>query len=55
LRATPRACAQKGSTARCSSGGPPEPDQTIDLKARPHLTIGSRNRSGLLRAPGPGR
>ena len=37
------------ATARCSSGAPPEPDQTIDLKARPHLTIGSRNRSGLLR------
>jgi hypothetical protein len=30
-------------------GRAPEPDQTIDLKARPHLTIGSRNRSGLLR------
>jgi hypothetical protein len=27
----------------------PEPDETIDLKARPQLTIGSRNRSGLLR------
>ena len=25
------------------------PDQTIDLKARPPLTIGSRNRNGLLR------
>jgi hypothetical protein len=49
LRATPRVCAQKGPTARFSSGGPPEPDQTIDLKARPYLTIGSRNRSGLLR------
>jgi hypothetical protein len=49
LRATPRVCAQKESTARCSSGAPPEPDQTIGLKARPHLTIGSRNRSGLLR------
>jgi hypothetical protein len=30
-------------------GRAPKPDQTIDLKARPHLTIGSRNRSGLLR------
>ena len=40
---------QKGPTVRCSSGAPPKPDQTIDLKARPHLTIGSRNRSGLLR------
>jgi hypothetical protein len=39
----------EGQTARCSSGAPPDPDQTIDLKARPHLTIGSRNRSGLLR------
>jgi hypothetical protein len=29
--------------------GAPKPDQTIDLEARPHLTIGSRNRSGLLR------
>ena len=38
LRATPRVCAQKGPTARFSSGAPPEPDQTIDLKARPHLT-----------------
>jgi hypothetical protein len=49
LRTTPRVCAQKGPTARCSSGAPPEPDQTIDLKARPQLTIGSRNRNGLLR------
>jgi hypothetical protein len=30
-------------------GRAPKPDQTIDLKARPHLTIGPRNRSGLLR------
>jgi hypothetical protein len=30
-------------------GRAPEPDQTIDLKARPRLTIGSRNGSGLLR------
>jgi hypothetical protein len=26
-------------------GRAPKPDQTIDLRARPHLTIGSRNRS----------
>jgi hypothetical protein len=31
------------------TGLAPKPNQTIDLKARPHLRIGSRRRSGLLR------
>jgi hypothetical protein len=49
LRATPRVCAQKEPTCPLFIGRAPEPDQTIDLKARPHLTIGSHNRSGWLR------
>jgi hypothetical protein len=31
-------------------GRAPKPDQTIDLKAGPQMTIGTRNRSGLLRS-----